>query len=357
MSELITGELFLDGQQNINAANMNGIIGKATVQPDIIANKPVSATMDVADQFLVLKTNNTLAKSRFDTIVNSTSSNLPLCDTTKNGMLRQVSGKTTDVVDGTNNCVSIHTFLPAGVVVDYAGPNVPAGWLYCSGQSVLRTDYPDLFIALGTTYGSVDSTHFTLPDYRGKLTPSAGGSFGALGANGGAATVVLAIGNMPSHNHDLGNHVHNMDHCHGMANHTHLGVDHYHSVPGVDHTHPIPAGQFNHLHTYVWPSGSPGVGQWASGAQWAQGSSNTGYATLPAGATGAADRSLATTTGAADRGLTTGGPSVANTIYASQTNAGWVNTQGPSANSGFTGSGSAFSILPPFQAVYKIIKV
>ena len=356
MSELTTAEIFTDGQQNINAANMNGIVGKASVQPDIILAKPASAAMDVADQFLVLKTDNTLARSRFDTIVNSTSSNLPLCDTTKNGMLRQVSGKTTDVVDGTNNCVSIHTFLPAGVVVDYAGPNVPAGWLYCSGQSVLRTDYPDLFIAIGTTYGSVDSTHFTLPDYRGKLTPSAGGSFGALGANGGAATVVLAIGNMPSHNHDLGNHVHNMDHCHGMANHTHLGVDHLHSVPGIDHTHPIPAGQFNHLHTYIWPS--VGGSQWAaSPGAWGQGSSNTGAATLPAGATGAADRSLATTTGAADRGLTTGGPSVANTIYASQTNAGWVNTQGPSANSGFTGSGTAFSILPPFQTVYKIIKV
>ena len=96
MSELITQEIFTDGQQNINAANMNGIIGNATVQPDVILNKPASVTMDVADQFLVLKTDNTLAKSRFDTIVNSTSSTLPVADSTKNGMLRQVSGKTTD---------------------------------------------------------------------------------------------------------------------------------------------------------------------------------------------------------------------------------------------------------------------
>jgi len=39
MSEIITGEIFTDGQEDINAANMNGIVGRASVQPDIIATK------------------------------------------------------------------------------------------------------------------------------------------------------------------------------------------------------------------------------------------------------------------------------------------------------------------------------
>ena len=104
MSELITDEIFTDGQKNINAANMNGIVGNARVQPDIIANKPVAATLDVADQMLILKTDNTLARGRFDTIVNSTASSMTLASTTQNGTLRQISGLTTDFVDGTNHC-------------------------------------------------------------------------------------------------------------------------------------------------------------------------------------------------------------------------------------------------------------
>lgn len=43
-----------------------------------------------------------------------------------------------------------------------------AGWLLADGRSVLRTDYPDLFALIGTTFGAADGTHFTLPDYRGR---------------------------------------------------------------------------------------------------------------------------------------------------------------------------------------------
>ena len=107
---------------------MNGIIGRADVQPDIIAAKPASATMDVADMMLVLKTDNTLAKSRFDTIVNSTSSVLPLADTARNGTLRQVSGLATDFVDGTNHCQPLANVIPPGTVFDYAGSTIPL-WL------------------------------------------------------------------------------------------------------------------------------------------------------------------------------------------------------------------------------------
>jgi hypothetical protein len=42
-----------------------------------------------------------------------------------------------------------------------AVPN--AGTLAANGASVLRTDFPDLYAKYGTTFGSVDSLHFTLP--------------------------------------------------------------------------------------------------------------------------------------------------------------------------------------------------
>ena len=35
--------------------------------------------------------------------------------------------------------------------------------LLCDGRSLLRTDYPTLFAAIGTKFGAVDGTHFTLP--------------------------------------------------------------------------------------------------------------------------------------------------------------------------------------------------
>ena len=57
--------------------------------------------------------------------------------------------------------------------------SLPYGWLECDGSSVLRSDYPELFNLFSTqtydsapnhtllsVYGSADSTHFNLPDYR-----------------------------------------------------------------------------------------------------------------------------------------------------------------------------------------------
>ncbi|WP_164938241.1 tail fiber protein [Bradyrhizobium guangzhouense] len=51
-----------------------------------------------------------------------------------------------------------------GNIVHHAGQNVPAGTLACNGASLLRAEYPDLFNAIGTTWGSADSLHFAVPD-------------------------------------------------------------------------------------------------------------------------------------------------------------------------------------------------
>lgn len=99
--------------------------------------------------------------------------------------------------------------IPAGLVSPYAGVAAPAGWLFCIGQSVLRSAYPALFAALGTTYGAVDGNHFTLPDLRGRiplgvdwgtgrLTSAAGGIDGStLGASGGQQNRTLSTANLP----------------------------------------------------------------------------------------------------------------------------------------------------------------
>lgn len=77
--------------------------------------------------------------------------------------------------DGTPSPAGIHYAMPAGAVVPYAGAAAPSGFLLCDGSSLVRATYPDLFTAIGTTFGSVDGSHFTLPDMRGR-TPVGVGS-------------------------------------------------------------------------------------------------------------------------------------------------------------------------------------
>jgi microcystin-dependent protein len=55
--------------------------------------------------------------------------------------------------------------------------NQPGGFA-CNGASLLRADHPDLFAKIGTTWGTVDGTHFTLPDLQtaGRFLRSSSGS-------------------------------------------------------------------------------------------------------------------------------------------------------------------------------------
>lgn len=87
-----------------------------------------------------------------------------------------------------------------------AAANPPAGWLLCDGTAVSRTTYPKLYAAIGVAFGPGDgTTTFNVPDYRGRAIVGAGAGAGltarALGAKGGEEAHVLAIGEMPSHDH------------------------------------------------------------------------------------------------------------------------------------------------------------
>lgn len=231
MSDLITAEKFTDGQVRVAASNLNGITSRASVQPDVIANKPISPTLDIADQLLVLKTNNTLARARFDIFTNAVASTLPLADATKNGAMRQVSGIATDFVGGDNQCHSINNIIPTGTVWDTLAATAPAGWLLLQGQAVLRTGVnAALFALIGTTYGAGDgSTTFNLPDDRGRTSIMAGTGTGlinrVLGTAGGIETVVLTTANLPAHAHPITD----VAHSHTSPAHTHNDSGHVHS--------------------------------------------------------------------------------------------------------------------------------
>lgn len=59
--------------------------------------------------------------------------------------------------------------VPAGTVVAYGGGTAPAGWLLCDGTSYVRTDYPNLFNAISTSFGTASTTTFNVPDLRGRF--------------------------------------------------------------------------------------------------------------------------------------------------------------------------------------------
>lgn len=95
-----------------------------------------------------------------------------------------------------------------GMVLPFAGKNVPKGFLLCDGQAVSREDYKRLFDVIGTTYGEGDkSTTFNVPDFRDRTiwgATAAGEKIEAglpniefnaeLGSDNGSATGALKKG-------------------------------------------------------------------------------------------------------------------------------------------------------------------
>ena len=104
----------------------------------------------------------------------------------------------------------------AGIIQMYAGATPPTGWLVCDGASYLRSDYPTLFEALGGTsspWGLPDSTHFQVPDLRGRAPIGAGTGSGLSARTLG--TQDIGSENIQAHTHSFTqpktpNHTHTM---------------------------------------------------------------------------------------------------------------------------------------------------
>ncbi|MCT1398247.1 tail fiber protein [Paenibacillus sp. p3-SID867] len=76
----------------------------------------------------------------------------------------------------------------------------PDGWAFCDGQLLPIAQNTALFSLLGTTYGGNGTTHFALPDLRGRVAVHRGTDF-PIGENGGEEFHTLSDAELPSHTH------------------------------------------------------------------------------------------------------------------------------------------------------------
>jgi microcystin-dependent protein len=88
-----------------------------------------------------------------------------------------------------------------GVIKAFAGNgDIPSGYLLCDGSAVSRTMFPDLFAAIGTTYGSGDgSTTFNVPDYNTAQRFAQGGTVAGVEKDAGLPNITGQL--------NLGQHV------------------------------------------------------------------------------------------------------------------------------------------------------
>lgn len=92
---------------------------------------------------------------------------------------------------------------PTGMISAYGASTAPTGWVLCDGASLLRAGtYAALFAIIGTLYGSVDGTHFNVPDLRGRFPAGKdAATFTPMGSTGGEETHTLTIAEMAAHDH------------------------------------------------------------------------------------------------------------------------------------------------------------
>ena len=111
------------------------------------------------------------------------------------------------------------TLFPPGSMLFFAKNTPPAGWLIADGSVVLAADYPELYEAIGTYYGSGGAGTFRLPEMRGQFIR--GYHTASTGINGVdpdyATRTFGSVQQSANKSHD---HILRFDHNHTMSNHS-----------------------------------------------------------------------------------------------------------------------------------------
>lgn len=191
---------------------------------------------------------------------------------------------------------------PAGSIVPSLTNIEPnAGWKLCNGQSLSKAEFPRLYAMIGGAFGESGDT-FALPDLRGRFPVGADSTTLLPFSMGGAAQITLLTDQMPAHTHAITD----PGHSHGFT-----GAPHGHTITDPGHNHTAAA----------LLAGNIGTGLATNDAQ--------------AGATGTA------TTGITVNDATA---------------TGTVETAATGVTAAETGGGQPVSILPPYIALYWMVR-
>jgi microcystin-dependent protein len=89
-----------------------------------------------------------------------------------------------------------------GEIRMFAGNFAPAGWMFCSGQTLPISENETLFQLIGTTYGGDGQETFNLPDLQSRVPIHQGNGI-ILAETGGVEEVTLTVQQIPIHTHAL----------------------------------------------------------------------------------------------------------------------------------------------------------
>jgi microcystin-dependent protein/cytoskeletal protein CcmA (bactofilin family) len=133
-------------------------------------------------------------------------------------LINRVTGDTGLYKINRRNLLNAVPTNPPGIVLPYAGTEIPAGWLLCDGSQYRISEFSELFSVIGYAFGArptLPTGFFKVPDMRGRLPLGAdnmgdedadvvtAGYAEAVGQIGGAENKTIGVDNLPEHEHDL----------------------------------------------------------------------------------------------------------------------------------------------------------
>ena len=160
-----------ESANKLTAARNVSLTGDATGSVAFDGSEDVSIAVDVVSADVSAScTGNAASATKLETARNI--NGVAFDGTEDITITAEADGGNADTVDGkhASDFVAAGYGVPVGTVIYVATQTVPEGWLKADGSAVSRTDYADLFTAIGTAFGEGDgTTTFDLPDLRGEF--------------------------------------------------------------------------------------------------------------------------------------------------------------------------------------------
>lgn len=245
--------------------------------------------------------------------------------------------------------------METGMVIPFAGSTPPSGYLVCDGASLLRSSYATLFGVIGTTFGSVDGTHFNVPDLRGRTAVGVGAGVGGGRSGTGAPVGTESPGSGYTEDGVL-LPVRTLGDWFGGAEKYQLAnemFEHGHTITDPGHTHPINVA--NHSHTVTNPSHSHGVSDPGHSHNTPSTSNNTGVNTFRVARGTATNDGSMEVPGEAATGISING-ATQNTSVAAASVSATADSAESSITSGWAGGNDPMDICNPAIVLNYIIK-